>query len=135
MRRVEVEPLTFDDPLSNYIMPGYEDRLAEALAERTVSCMQLTPFAEISPDASITDAVRALAGLRISSLLVVKDKRLVGIITERDILERTSEQFRRIGGRPVADIMTAHPAVVYDDAPAAPHWRPLPPAVIGTYLC
>lgn len=110
---------SFEDPLSNYDPPTYSDSLAEALAEQTVSRIRIIPFTEISPDASVESAVQTLASLGISSLLVVKDEQLVGILTERDILERTSEQFERIKDRPLSEFMTAHPVVVYDDDPAA----------------
>ena len=108
----------FEDPLSNYDPPTYSDSLAQALAEHAVNEIRLIPYTEIAPDATVLSSVQTLASLGISSLLVVKDEQLVGIITERDILERTSEQFARVKDRPVSDVMTANPVVIYDDDPA-----------------
>ena len=53
------------------------------------------------------------------SMLVVDEGRVVGILTERDVLEKVAEQYPRLANRPVSEVMTVDPAVVYESDPAA----------------
>lgn len=43
---------------------------------------------EVSPDATIEDAAKLMKNERVGSLLVIQNERIVGIITERDIVYR-----------------------------------------------
>ena len=60
-----------------------------------------------------------MAGSRSASLLVVDDGRVIGIFTERDVLEKVAEQYPKLASHPVSEFMTADPAVVYQTDPAA----------------
>ena len=52
--------------------------------------------------------------------LVVDDNgNLVGLFTERDVLERVAEGFERNTKQPVSEVMTSEPTVVYESDPAA----------------
>lgn len=103
----------FDDPLSNYDPIVYDDELERVLAEELMEAIPAQPCTQIAPETTIRAAVEMLKRLSISSLLVVDDGRLVGIFTERDVLERVAEQFPKLVDRPVSDVMTADPLVVY----------------------
>lgn len=109
----------FEDPLSNYDPPEYSDQLAESLSEMPVSSMWLIPFAEVSPETTVEEAVQALAGLGVSSLLVMEHGKLTGIVTERDVLMRAADQFDAVRKSAVRDIMTANPVVIYEANPSA----------------
>jgi CBS domain-containing protein len=108
----------FEDPLENYEPQTYSDRLAEALAEETISAIKSKPYAEIAPDKSVYGALQALAGLKVASLLVVKEGRLVGVFTERDALERVVARIDEIRDLRVSEVMTTNPVVVYETDPA-----------------
>jgi CBS domain-containing protein len=110
-------PEDFEDPLSNYEPAEYGDALEECLAEETVSQLQVKPYAEISPSTSVYEALQALAGLKVASVLVVDDGQLVGVFTERDALERVSPQFSEVKDAPVREVMTSNPIVVYETDP------------------
>ncbi len=114
MAKLEHQAGDFEDPLSNYEPHEYRDAIEEALAEQTVEAIPSRPYAEISPDKSVFDALRALAGLKVASLLVVEDGRLVGVFTERDVLERVALSARDLKQLTVDDVMTANPIVVHD---------------------
>jgi len=118
MTKLEHHLGDFEDPLSNYEPREYSDSLREALAEETVAAIHSRPYAEISPDKSIFRALQALAGLKVASLLVVEDGRLVGVFTERDVLERVALQGLDIKRTPVSDVMTSNPVVVHESDPA-----------------
>jgi len=62
--------------------------------------------ASISPDATIYEAAERMNDDKIGSLVVLDHGRLVGIITERDILQRVVAQRLDAGAAHVADVMT-----------------------------
>lgn len=112
------DPDAFEDPLSNYEPTQYSSALEVALAESPVSLIQSQPFAELEATTPIRRAVQTLHGLRVASLLVVEQGRLVGIFTERDVLERVAEQFSKLADKPIREVMTCDPLVVYASDPA-----------------
>ena len=75
------------------------------------------PCAEVRSDAPVREAVELLNRLKISSLLVVDDGHLVGIFTERDVLESVAERYTKIADAPVSEFMTSDPIVVYECDP------------------
>ena len=111
-------PEEFEDPLSNFEPRLYDDSLEEALAETTVAAIQMRPYAEIPPDTSVYSALQVLAGLKVASLLVVDHDRLVGVFTERDVLDRVATDFARLKDLPVLHVMTTNPVVLHDTDPA-----------------
>lgn len=118
MAKLEHHLEDFVDPLSNYEPRQYGDAIQEALAEETVAAIRSRPYAEISPDNTIYSALQVLAGLQVASLLVVDKGRLVGVFTERDVLERVALRFDEVKDRPVREVMTSNPVVVYESDPA-----------------
>lgn len=114
-----LDPEDFEDPLSNYELPEYPSELHRSLAEEAVDAIELRPMLQVSPTAPVRDAVQAMHGYGVSSLLVVEDDKVVGIFTERDVLERVAEQFERLASEPVQSVMTCDPTVVYEMDPAA----------------
>jgi CBS domain-containing protein len=108
----------FEDPLENYEPKEYADALEEALAEETIASIRSKPYAEISPDKPVFGALQALAGLKVASLLVVEDGKLVGVFTERDALERVASRYQEVRQLPVREVMTSNPVVVYESDPA-----------------
>jgi CBS domain-containing protein len=64
--------------------------------------------ATITSDQSIETAIGELNRRRIGSLVVVDDRgRLVGILSERDVVRSMAERGMDISGRHVGDLMTA----------------------------
>jgi CBS domain-containing protein len=61
----------------------------------------------IGPDATVLDAALLMNEHKIGSLLVMEGGRLVGIITERDLLQRVVAQRRDPATTPVREVMTA----------------------------
>jgi len=109
----------YSDPLSDYEPAEYSSEIRRVLAEGCVMDMQVQPHAEVSSKTTIGDAVRVLHDLKISSLLVVDDGKLVGIFTERDVLEKVAEQFTKMADLPVSEVMVVDPIVVYESDPVA----------------
>ena len=111
-------PDEFQDPLCDYEPRRYQDALQAALAEETVSAIQSRPYAEITPEKTVYSALQVLNGLKVASLLVVENRRLVGLFTERDVLERVATRLAEVRKLPVREVMTTNPIVVYETDPA-----------------
>jgi len=62
--------------------------------------------ATIGPRESALDAAVAMNQQKVGSLMVLDGDRVVGIITERDLLQRVLAEQRDAGKTPVEDVMT-----------------------------
>ena len=67
----------------------------------------------ISTDASLLEAVQRLGEKRIGALPVVEEGRIVGIISERDVIYRLRDHGRGALDLPVGQVMSA-PAITVD---------------------
>jgi CBS domain-containing protein len=114
-----VEPEEFRDPLQNYDPKCYKDPLEKALAEETLAAIQCTPVVSIAPDAPVRAAVKTLAGMQVACLLVERDGRLVGVFSDRDVLDRVALEYENVKDRPVGEFMTADPVYAYESDSAA----------------
>ena len=62
----------------------------------------------MSPDASAYEAVKISNKNKIGCLVVVDNNQIVGILTERDLLERVLEKCRNPKETKISEIMTRH---------------------------
>lgn len=108
----------FTDPLSDYSPPTYRDALEEALAEQPVSHIQHQPHASIRPDQTVAEAIQCLASQQVACLLVEQEGQLLGVFTNRDVLNKVALEPECLS-LPVSDVMTKHPVYVYEDDPTA----------------
>jgi CBS domain-containing protein len=60
----------------------------------------------IRPESTFADAVRTLVHNGVGSLVVSDGDRVVGLITERDILRETARELDQPGSRRVSQVMT-----------------------------
>ncbi|SCZ61167.1 CBS domain-containing protein [Thiohalomonas denitrificans] len=63
----------------------------------------------VSPEQRLTDAVRLMMQHRIGSLVVMEDEKLVGIISERDVMRAADDHLDRFRDVQVKDVMTSDP--------------------------
>jgi len=77
---------------------------------------RLEPRAPLSlaPSAPVVEAIRLMREHRIGCVLVVDNERLVGILTERDLLLKLEQADR---ARPLREFMTPDPEVLSPDDP------------------
>jgi len=64
------------------------------------------PGALVSPEASVFDAVHLMNDQRVGAVAVVKDDKLAGIFTERDLMIRVVLEGKDSKETPVGDVMT-----------------------------
>ena len=69
------------------------------------------------PDETARDAARRMAENCRGNLLVVEDGRVLGLFTERDLLERVVAAGRDPARTRLHEVMTAEPATIEADAP------------------
>ncbi len=75
--------------------------------------------ATVEREISVLDAAKLMNDRRIGALVVTAGDRVVGIFTERDILNRVVAASREPGSTPVADVMTSPMACCRRDTPLA----------------
>ncbi len=109
----------FHDPLGDYARGEHADDLERSLAEETVAAMKTRPFKTIGPGTTIDEAMRTMVDMDIACLLVTEGDRLVGIVSERDVLRRVAEGYPANKDEPVSGVMTPQPVAIYEtDTPA-----------------
>ena len=71
----------------------------------------------VAPATSIIEAVRLMKERHIGALMVVESDRLVGILSERDVVFRVVAEERDAKSTRVADVMTANPETIRPEKP------------------
>lgn len=113
-QRRKSPPGEFVDPLSNYDPPAYEDDLERSIMEDRISSMQITPMDTIRPTVTVEQAVRRMGELDVACLMITDDHgKLVGILSERDVLNRVADHWETVSRQPVSSVMTTSPVVAY----------------------
>ncbi len=72
----------------------------------------------VSPDAKVVDVARRMRDLDVGSLPVMDGRRLVGMVTDRDLTVRAAANGKDPSTTPVREVMSADVAWVFDHEPA-----------------
>lgn len=80
-----------------------------------VSEIMSDPACRVEPQSTLAEAATLMGERRVGSALVLEADRLVGIVTERDIVRALSQSFDA-PTRPVIEWMTKDPRTVSPDA-------------------
>jgi CBS domain-containing protein len=81
------------------------------------SVMKRRMLIKASPETPVSKAAKLMANKNVGAVMVFKDKRLVGIVTERDITYRVVARGLDAQSTRLADVMTQDPDVVDPDKP------------------
>jgi CBS domain-containing protein len=73
--------------------------------------------ATLPPTASVLDAARLMAERRVGAVAVLEEADLVGLFTERDLLNRVVALSRDPQSVTLAEVMTADPKTIGDEQP------------------
>ena len=81
--------------------------------------IQAKPFQIIDANQPVHDAMKVMGEKNIASVIVTENDRLVGIFSERDVLNKVAENYEKMKDQPVREVMTPNPVAVYEiDSPA-----------------
>lgn len=96
-------------------IPVPKDGLQQVLLESSLREVGMLPPNIVAPGDSVLDAVRLMQKTRHGSVLVVEDGKLVGIFTERDVLDRLAGEEVDLAKLPVQVVMTPKPQYLGED--------------------
>ncbi|HEX6721291.1 MAG TPA: CBS domain-containing protein [Burkholderiaceae bacterium] len=71
----------------------------------------------LSPKDTVVMAAQAMQELDVGAIPVCNDERLVGIVTDRDLVLRGVAQARFDGNTPIDDVMSRQPLWCFEDQP------------------
>jgi CBS domain-containing protein len=84
--------------------------------------MMSVRLVECSPATTVADAARRMVAANVGSVLVCEELRLIGVLTERDVLrlvaERRDLERETAGSHVVTDLVTVPPDATMDEAAA-----------------
>lgn len=109
----------FQDPLKDYSSPVYGDEMERSLCEDRVDQMQVRPFAAVESGKTIEQTMRLMCDQNIASVAVTEDGRLVGMFSERDVLNKVVDRYEQIKNHAIREVMTPNPMAVYESDPPA----------------
>jgi len=90
-----------------------QDRIARSLGEDRVSDLEPLPGVFVSAETPLPEGLRTMAEKEVGVLLAIDaGGKLVGILTERDLLVRVAVEDRDIAKLTVGDVMTDRPDTV-----------------------
>ncbi|MEO6800755.1 MAG: CBS domain-containing protein [Rhodanobacter sp.] len=69
----------------------------------------------VAPEAPVLEAIKQMAECRVGALLVMREAKLVGVVSERDYARKVILQGKSSSQTAVSDIMTSSPLTVGPD--------------------
>jgi CBS domain-containing protein len=107
---MDLQPLALPEP---------ETPLEDRLMNEDVSRLGAKRAIMVHPRTSIREAIETMVAKQIGCLLVHDGQRVVGILSERDLLLRVGLKLLTIENEPVANVMTHQPLTLDCEAPLA----------------
>ncbi|MEM3627094.1 MAG: CBS domain-containing protein [Candidatus Bathyarchaeia archaeon] len=77
-----------------------------------VKDVMVTDVVTVRPDVNVRKAVKVMNDFEIGCLIVVDDGRVVGVLTERDVLKRVVDEGRKPEETSVMDVMSKPPVTI-----------------------
>ena len=118
--RRQPEPGEFEDPLSNYDQPRYDDGLERSLCVEKISkVIKIKPFECVDGSMTVRQVIADIVEKDIAAVVITEEDRPIGILTERDIQNNIARRLEDLGDTPISEVMTRDPIVVSGtDSPA-----------------
>jgi CBS domain-containing protein len=99
--------------LTHLDRPAAVDRIERALLEETVAALPPAHPVTVRPTATVRQAVQILVENNVGAVLVVGDgQKLLGIFSERDVLNRVAGLCEQYEELPVSHFMTPDPETI-----------------------
>jgi len=88
-----------------------DSELVDSISRHPVDALNPRAPAAVAPTTTLREAIEAMVGQHIGCLLVVDGETLVGIVTERDFLNKAAGDDGKLD-QPVVDFMTESPETI-----------------------
>ena len=105
--------------LSDLNLPVPATKLERSLLKDRVRTVTTMPPLTVFPETRIREVLQLMNDRQVGCVMVVENRKLVGIFTERDALLKLGTEAAALGDRPVAEFMTPHPQTLRLDAKIA----------------
>lgn len=109
----------FTDPLENYDPPVFDDPIQQALNDEPVSSIHAQPMTCVDASTSVRDTMKLMVGQQIACVMVQGNDRLVGVFSDRDVLDRVALEYDAVIDGPVGSVMSTDPVHVQEHDSAA----------------
>ena len=100
--------------LTSLDLPGAEDEFTEHILTDTLADIDAEEPPVVSPTDPVAFAIHGMQTNRVASVLVKEDGKLVGILTERDVLLKAAGDNVDLNALAVRELMTPDPIVLKD---------------------
>jgi CBS domain-containing protein len=107
------------EDLTKPVYDRFHDPIERDLLRRRLVDLMNSEIVEVPSSTTVREVLGRITETGKYCALVVDGGRLVGILTERDVLLKLADDFGRCADRPVKDFMTADPESLSYDAPVA----------------
>ena len=101
--------------LTHESLPKPTEGLQRQIMGEAVKRLKIDQPLGTSLDASVLDAAHLMQDHHIGCLLVLENQKVVGIFTERDLLNKVIGKYTDLKKIRVRDVMTANPVVLKED--------------------
>lgn len=81
-------------------------------SERVGNIMERSNLLTAPPETTVSTASQLMAHRKVGAVMVTRDRKLVGIFTERDAVFRVIAQGRDVNDTVLSDVMTASPVTI-----------------------
>jgi len=96
-------------------LPGAEDEFTSHLMHDRIGDIAMQESRSVSPSDPVAFAIHVMQRYETGCVLVQKDGRLVGIMTERDVLLKAAGDKADLNAMTVGALMTTDPVVLHED--------------------
>lgn len=91
-------------------------KIRGAILSDTIGNVRRAATVAVTPQTSVGDTIRAMNAGHVGCALVLQDRKLLGIFTERDVLRKVAGTITDLDGTPVATVMTREPSTLLESA-------------------
>lgn len=109
----------FQDPLGKYETPQFDDPIERALHNERVERIQAKPFTTVDRDLSVREVVSLMHHKNIACVMIEDQGELVGIFSDRDIMNKVALEWDEMNSQPVSTVMNPNPVFVRESSSAA----------------
>lgn len=109
----------FQDPIEDYESPTFDDPIEQALHDEPVAAIQSQPHTSINADTTVRDTLKHMVGDHIACVMVEENGKLVGVFSDRDVLDKVALEYASVIDKPIRNVMTKDPVYVEQTDPAA----------------